>query len=163
MKKNSKNKKVKSIRTSGAIKSAVKAKKQVGSALDVALLNAYDLMQRFLLDTSFLVVGEAGRALYEKRPLEGVGIECVLHAREVTPELYKLLSDRRDNWVQGIITEMTEDKGFTYLVGQVPVTFTFLTKTYSFFQNPDVRPYGPEWYRIPNPFAEYWKARFDLR
>lgn len=122
--------------------------------LNAALLDVFDLMQRVLLDTTFIVVGDAARCMKEKRGLDCEVIECVVEKRHVTKEVMSTFRE----WVKG---EVTGD-GFSYEYGGVPVKCKFIKNEYPYFTFADQRLYGPEIYKIPNQWDEYWEHRKEI-
>ena len=123
--------------------------------LNKALLEGFDLMQRVLLDTTYIVAGEAAKCLKEKRGLDCNGLDFIIEKRHVTPFVVSTLKD----WTKSDIT----DKGFEYKVGNVPLRFKFVERKYEFFKFADTVLYDPEIYRIPNQFDRYYKARFLIQ
>ena len=123
--------------------------------LDKALLDSFDLMRRVLLETTYFVLGETAKCIYENRGLDSDGIEVGIEKRYIGPEVLSTLKD----WA----TEDIGDNGFTYEFEGVPVRVKFIKRKYHFFQYPDMRFYGPEVYKLPNPFQNYWKARFLIK
>ncbi len=119
--------------------------------LNKALLESFDLMQRVLLDTTYVITGEAAKCLKEKRGLDCDGIDCIIEKRHVIPFVVSTLKE----WTKADVT----DEGFEYKVGNVPVRFKFIKRKYDFFKYADTAFYDPEIYKIPNQFANYWKAR----
>lgn len=123
--------------------------------LNKALLESFDLMQRVLLDTTYVIAGDAAKCLKEKRGLDCDGIDCVIEKRHITPFVVSTLKE----WVTPDVT----DKGFEYKVGNVPIRFKFIERKYDFFKYPDTVFYAPEIYKIPNQFEKYYKARFIIK
>ena|SRR3990167_3458477 len=121
--------------------------------LDKALLDTFDLMQRCLLDTTFIVLGDAAKCIKERRGLDCNKLEFGIEKRYLTPEVMSTLKE----WVKG---GLFVDNGFSYVFEGVPVRFKFIKRKYKFFENLDSQIYMPEWYKIANPFKNYWKARF---
>mgnify|MGYP001579537877 CR=1 FL=1 len=119
--------------------------------LDFALLEAFDLFQRGLLDNKFVVVGEAAKCIRENRWLECDGIDIVVEKRLMTKEVVSMLKD----WATKDIT----DKGFEWDVNGVPVRVKFVTRDYDYFRFADIKVYGPEQYKIPNQWDRYWAER----
>ena len=122
--------------------------------LDKALLETYDLMSRALLNTSFIVVGEAARCLFENRGLDCDSIDVVLERKDVTKEVVSMIKD----WA----TTHVRDNGFECEMEGVPLRVLFVKGTYDYFTYPDQRLYGPEVYKIPNQFKRYWEERKTL-
>lgn len=120
--------------------------------LDKALLESFDLMQRVLLDTTYVVTGDAAKSLKEKRWLDCDVIDCAIEKRHVTPFVISTLKQ--------FATPDVTDEGFEYKVGNVPVRFKFINRKYDFFKFADTVFHAPEIYRIPNQFEKYYKARF---
>ena len=123
--------------------------------LNHALLESFDLMQRVLLDNKYVVVGEAARCLKENRGLDCDGIDVIIERRYVTPEVVITLRD----WATPDVT----DQGFVFQVGKVPVRFRFIDGNYDYFKFADLRVYGPEQYRIPNQWKDYWEHRDEIK
>ena len=133
-------------------KEAVHPKSQfTKEQLDRALLDCYDLMQRVLLNTQFVVVGDAARCLYENRGLDCDSIDVVISNRFVTREARYTFAA----FVKGTIME----NGFNHSFEGVPVRCRYVEGDYPWFRYADQRLYGPEVYRIPNNFEEYWEVR----
>ena len=127
-----------------------------GEQLDRAFLEVYDLMTRVLLAERFVVLGQAAECLFRNRALEGESLEFGIPKREVTPEVVITLKE----WVpKGEFT----DRGFSYVFDGIPIKFTYITRKYDFFKEPDVKLYMPEFYRIANPFNDYWKIKQLIR
>ena len=65
------------------------------------------------------------------------------------------------SYIGKTINEMQKD--FEYMVGKVPVKVQVYKKNWKFYQYPDrvVYEYGD--YMLPNPFNDYWKARFLVK
>lgn len=123
--------------------------------LDKALLDSFDLMRRILLETTCIVLGETAKCIYENRGLNCDGIDLGIEKRYLGPEVLSTLKD----WATQEIT----DNGFTYEVEGVPVRVKFIQRKYHFFKYPDMRFYGPETYKIPNPFSAYYKMRHLIK
>jgi len=111
-------------------------------------------MQRVLLDTTFVVTGDAARCIKEKRGLDCEMIECIIEKRHVTHEVMSTFR----NWVKGKIT----DDGFTYNYGDIPVKCTFIKNKYPYFNFADQKLYAPEIYKIPNQWDQYWEHRKEI-
>ena len=124
--------------------------------LDKALLDAFDLMQRCLLDMNFIVLGDAARCIKERRGLDCNKLEFGIEKRYLTPEVMSTLKE----WVKG---GQFVDNGFSYVFEGVLVKFKFIKRKYKFFENLDSQVYMPEWYKIANPFDKYWKSRFFVQ
>ena len=124
--------------------------------LDHALLDAFDLMQRCLLDTTFIVLGDAAKCIKEKRGLDCNKLEFGIEKRYVTTEVLSTLKD----WVKG---GQFVDNGFSYVFEGVPVRFKYITRRYRFFKDLDTMLHMPEFYKIANPFNSYWKARYLIQ
>ena len=124
--------------------------------LDKALLDSFDLMQRCLLDNNYIVLGDAAKCLKEGRGLDCDKLEFGIEKRYITPEVLSTLKE----WVKG---GQFADNGFSYTFEGVLVKFKFITRKYKFFKELDSRIYTPEWYKIANPFENYWKSRFLIQ
>ena len=124
--------------------------------LNKAMLDVFDLMQRCLLDQNFIVLGQASKCVKENRGLDCNVLEFGIEKRYLTPEVLSTLKE----WVKG---GQFTDSGFTYIFEGVPVKFKFIARKYQFFKNLDSKIYSPEWYKIANPFNNYWKARYLIQ
>ena len=122
--------------------------------LDFALLESFDLMQRALLDGKYIVVGEAARCIRQSLPLDCDGLDFVIEKRHVIPEVVSMLKD----WA----TKNIREDGFEWSVGGVPLRFKFVGGDYDHFKYADSRMYGPEVYKIPNQFKDYWEHRGEF-
>lgn len=124
--------------------------------LDKAILDVFDLMQRCLLDQNFIVLGDAAKCIWENKGLYVNKLEFGLEKRYITPEVLSTLKE----WVKG---GKFTNNGFDYVFEGVPIHFKFIARNYHFFKNLDSKIYSPEWYKIANPFKNYWKARFLIQ
>ena len=122
--------------------------------LDHALLESFDLMQRVLLDAAYVLVGEGARCLKENRGLDCDKLEFIIEAREVNPMVISTL--------KSFATPDVRDNGFNWKVGNVPLYFKFVKGDYPYFRFADYRMYGPEQYKIPNQWSEYWKHKDEI-
>ena len=122
--------------------------------LNRALLALYDLMTRDPnLGLGFIVVGEAGRCLYENRGLDCRVIEIVASRRMATPEVLSMLKV----WA----SSKADRDGAEWTMEGVPIRFRFVGD-YDHFKFADSRIYGPEFYKIPNQFKDYWERREEF-
>ena len=124
--------------------------------LDDAFFDAYDLMSRCLLQSIFLVLGDTGRALDEKRIITGDGVYIGIPKRYLTKEVKSTLRTFHPE------SEITE-QGMTYTHFGVPVNIKFINNNYKFFQHPESVFYAAENFQIPNPFNKYFRARMIVR
>ena len=124
--------------------------------LERALLDAFDLMQRCLLDMNFIALGNTAKSIKEMRGLEGDKVELGIEKRFITTEVMSTLKE----WVRG---GQFVDNGFSYTFEGVPVKFKYITRKYHFFKNLDTKFHMPEWYKVANPFENYWKSRYLIQ
>ena len=137
-----------------------------GATLDPAVLNKGfigdldDIMERTLLVNNFLMLGETGKAMFEKRELSGDGLEVGIEKRYLTKEVMSTLRTYRPQ------AEFTEE-GMTYISAyekcDVPIHIKFIKQKYKFFEHPDTVFYLAGNYKIPNPFEKYLKARWLIK
>ena len=123
--------------------------------LDKALLDNFDLMRRVLLSTYYLIMGEAAKCLHEVRGLDCDGIDVAIERRYLTPEVLTTFRD--------FVKAEIRDDGFEYEFESVPVRVQFIDGIYDYFKYADQRFYGPETYKIPNPFEKYYKERHLIK
>lgn len=122
--------------------------------LEGALLGTYDLMTRVLLQDEMIATHDTARCIRENLWLQGDGIDLAIPKRHITESVRKTLGE----WLPDPI----EDSGFTTKINGVPVRMQFITGDYDYFKMSDMRPYGAEFYRIPNQWDEYWKHREEV-
>ena len=133
--------------------------------LDRALLESFDLMQRCMLDSTYIITRDAAKCLKENRLLDCESLDFIIQKRYVTPEVRSTLvnyvegSNDSSGYPEGKVT----DTGFSYTYEGVPVTCKFITRNYRWFEYADSRVYGPENYKIPNQWDNYWKGRFLVK
>ena len=116
-----------------------------------------DLMSRAVIQTSYLALGDVGRAIKENTEFDGQELEFGVERRYVTPEvLFTFKSYTPQD------TTFTED-GFSYKVGRVPIKVKFINRRYEFFKYPEKLIYKSGEFQIPNPFGKYLKARWIVQ
>lgn len=118
--------------------------------LEGALLGTYDLMTRVLLQNEMITTHDTARCIKENLWLQGDGIDLAIPKRTMTESVRKTLGEWGCN-----VTE----NGFTTKINNVPVRMQFVENTYDYFKMADIRPYGAEFYKIPNQWDEYWKNK----
>lgn len=127
--------------------------------INATLRDLYDVTEMAMLP--YVLLGDAAKQLYdgvdgfEKNLLQVDKLEWGMFFRNLTPEIQSLF--RTWNF------EPWEDKGFKYESNGVPIYVRVITRDYKFFEMPDMRFYGPDMFKIANPFMKYWKARFIVR
>mgnify|MGYP001592244876 CR=1 FL=1 len=120
--------------------------------LNRALLAVYDLMSRDPgLEADYVVVGETARCLKEGRGLDVEVIELVAPVKRATVEVLSTLKTWASPEANNEVVEWKENG--------VPVKLTFLKETYDHFKYADNKVYGPEFYKIPNQWKDYWEKR----
>lgn len=122
-----------------------------------ALYDLEDLMYRCLTQSSFLALGDIGKAIKDNLDFDGSELEFGLEERYVTREVLSTLKTFAPP--DAVFTE----KGFSYTFGEVPVKVRFIKRKYSFFTNPEKMIYGVGEYQIPNPFEKYYRARWIIQ
>lgn len=121
--------------------------------LEGALLGTYDLMTRVLLQNEMITTHDTARCIRENKWLEGDGVDLAISKRHITESVGKTLRE----WGCDV-----HDTGFTTKINGVPVRMQFVENTYDYFKMADIRPYGAEFYKIPNQWDEYWKNRMEI-
>ena len=122
--------------------------------LEGALMGTYDLMTRVLLQNEMIATHDTARCIRENKWLEGTGVDVAIPKRMITASVRITLQE----WVP----EKVEDTGFTTKINGVPVRMQFVENTYDYFKMADIRPYGAEFYKIPNQWDEYWKNKENI-
>ena len=122
-----------------------------------ALYDLEGLMRRCLLNTSFLCLGDIGKAIKENSDFSGQELEFGIEKRYITPEVMSTLKSFCP------LDTLFTDTGFVYKFGNVPVKVRFINRRYEFFRFPDQFVYWAGEYKIPNPFAKYLKARWIIQ
>lgn len=106
------------------------------------------------------MLGDTGKAMFEKRDLSGSSLEVGIEQRYLTKEVMSTFRTYRPQ------AEFTES-GMTYISEfekcDVPISIKFIKQNYKFFQHPDTVFYLAGNYKIPNPFEKYLKARWLIR
>lgn len=115
--------------------------------LDSALLATYDLMWRCLLQYEFIVVGETGKCIRYNKPLTGDKIEILLSRHRMTEMVTKTIEEWADTKIK--------DNEFVFRVHEIPVHCKIIDNEYDFLKNADLKVYGAEQYKIPNPWEAY--------
>ncbi len=124
-----------------------------------ALRDLYDVTEMAMLP--YILLGDAARQM--KDGVDGFTdhfvkvdkLEWGMFEKNLTPEVQSLFR----TW--GF--ESWEDKGFKYEHEGFPVFVRVITRNYKFFQMPDHVYYGPDMFKIANPFETYWKSRFIIK
>src|SRR3990167_2870064 len=122
--------------------------------LESALLGVYDLMTRVLLQNEMVTAHDTARCIKENLWLQGDGVDLVIPRQKITDSVMTTLNE----WVKEGLT----NSGFTTKINNVPVRVQFLKNEYDYFKMADVRPFGAEFYKIPNQWDEYWKHREEI-
>ncbi len=124
----------------------------------MAVLDIYDMCER--VQFNFILLGELAKAVWEKtdRGFNADKLELAMFARQLTPEIKSLF--KTWNFEQ-------TDYGYKYYFTpptkwdiKIPVEIHVIKRDYKFLKNPDVGFFSVDEFRIPNPFENYWKARF---
>lgn len=110
-------------------------------------------MSRAMLEAVYIVVGEGARCLKERRGLDCDELEFVIPKKYATSEVLATLKVWAD--------PKADEKGFVWAVDGVPMRFRFVGN-YDHFRYADERLYGPENYRIPNQWKDYWERRNEF-
>lgn len=124
-----------------------------------ALRDLTDLVEKAMLP--YILLGDAARQMkdgcdgFSGNTLKVDKIEWAMFERNLTPEVKSLFT----TW--GF--EPWDDKGFKYEIQGVPVFVRVITRNYKFFNLPDMVYYGPDMYKIANPFEKWWKARYIVK
>src|SRR3990167_6954244 len=65
--------------------------------MNEALIDSFDLMQRFLLDNVYLVLGEAAKCIKESKDITCNKLEFGIEKKHIIPEVKSLLTE----WIKG--------------------------------------------------------------
>lgn len=124
-----------------------------------ALRDLYDVTEMAMLP--YILLGDVAKQLYdgvdgfEKNLLQVDRLEWGMFYKNLTPEIESLF--RTWNF------EPWDDKGFKYEFEGVPVYVHVITRSYKFFQMPDMKYYGPDMFKVANPFDKYWPMRHMIK
>ena len=122
--------------------------------INAAMRYIYDQMERCII-YDYIILGEAGKAIYEGRQIDTRKIEVGIRSDEVTPEVISLFKEWRYK---------PDDRGDWYTSFEgIQIVFKCIKRKYEFLKRPDMRFYDVDEYHIPNPFEKYWKARFIIQ
>mgnify|MGYP001596101602 CR=1 FL=1 len=109
----------------------------------------------------FMLLNETAKSLIDNGssgPLTGSCITVGIQKKYITSEALSILATMLLQ--KGIAPSID---GFTYMVDEVSVVIKVIKRRYPFFQYPNFVYYHASEYLIPNPFHNYWKARFIIR
>ena len=125
--------------------------------LMAALYDIDDILGRGLCE--YVLLHETAKSLTEGYELKGDGIYVGILKKNITSSnmnTFKFYLAESKN------VSMRDD-GFDYQWGDVPVHVKIIKRNYKYFDYPDTKFYSASEYKIPNPFSEYWKARFLIK
>ncbi len=122
--------------------------------LRAAFRFVYDTIEGMVLQNHYTLLGDAAKAVryedYQPIPKLEVGLQT----NRLTPEA-------RQSLIEWGYTKT--DRGYEQMKFNVPIIFREVKRKYRFFQHPDTRFFDVDEYKIPNPFENYWKARFIVQ
>lgn len=127
--------------------------------VNAAMRDLYDLIEMAMLP--YVLLGDAARQLqdgvdgFTEKYLHVDRLEWAMFESNLTPEVQSLF--RTWNF------ETWEDKGFKYEFEGVPCYVRVITRDYKFFQMPDMKFYGPDMFKVANPFEKYWPLRHMIK
>jgi hypothetical protein len=126
--------------------------------IGVAMRDLYDLFEKIM--HKGVLLGEVahqikmgGKGAIDDH-VEVTGLEWGMPKKNLTAEVKSLFK----TW--GFKETPT---GYEYTVSNVPVKIKVYERKYKFFEHPDQVFYGVDDFQIPNPFANYWKARYLIK
>lgn len=103
----------------------------------------------------FIVLGDIAFQIYHNLPLSSPQITLGIMKRHAVPSQTSLLRVLEPK------IEVTTD-GWRIMYHNYPVRMKVLTKDYETLRDPDQAFYWTEAWRIPNPFAAYWRSKDHL-
>ena len=128
-----------------------------GEQINKALFWIDDTLDRSQIP--YLLGGDLARQLFDNddagKEIIADKIELITHERYVTKDTFGLLKT--------FIPWLELDKKILLEYEGVPIEIKVLKRKYKFFSNPDLRFYMRDEYQVPNPFNNYWKARFIIQ
>lgn len=122
--------------------------------LEAALLYVNDTFARVFLPV--IVLGETARSIKEDDRLQGSKIEVGIRQKQYTREVESCFRDSFNDLIRNGNVLKTHFEG-------VDIEIKIITRQYSFFKYTDTIFYGPETYKLPNPFNKYYKARYLIK
>lgn len=133
--------------------------KKLLSSWDVnaAMRDIYDTVEMMLMP--YVLLGDAARQLkdgvdgFNGNELKVDKLQWGFPIRNLNPETLSLI--HQWNWKE-------EKYGFSYDFNEVPIEVHVFQKKYKFLDLPDMCFYGPDMFKIPNPFNSYWPMRHML-
>lgn len=126
----------------------------------LALYDIQDILER--AQCPYVLLKDTARSIVDKMKLEGDGIYIGVMKKDVNRMALSTIKFYLSGVRDPRTTEVRED-GFDYVWNGVPVYVKFIERKYNFFKNPDFAWYMANNYSIPNPFENYWKARFIIK
>jgi hypothetical protein len=138
--------------------------------LNEALYHATDITDRCLLP--FFLMSETAACIVNEEILEGctgiyLGVPIRYLAEYTLSTLRTLAKGADTNYGIKEYAEKLNKKGkicnITWVYRGVPIELKVINRNYSFFEHPDFKYYMAEEFKIPNPFENYYKARFLIQ
>jgi hypothetical protein len=126
----------------------------------LALYDIQDILER--AQCPYVLLKDTARSIVDKQKLEGDGIYIGVMKKDVNETALSTIKFYLTGVRDPRTTELREN-GFDYEWNGVPVHVKFIERKYKFFKNPDFRFYMANNYSIPNPFENYWTARFIIK
>jgi len=123
-----------------------------------ALLFVQDILDRAAIPC--LVLGDVANTLFlqDDSELKAPKIEIGIKKTEMTTDHVGMLNDLlRGN---SAVEELEfSNKYIRFVYKEVPIFIKVIKNRYKFIDDPDLRMYFIEEFKIPNPFQQYWKMR----
>lgn len=122
--------------------------------VNVVLRQIFDFAESGML--SYVLLGDVAKQLYDGvdgfngNELKVDKVEWGLQERYLTQEVKSLFQ----SW--GF---KPTEKGYYYEQSGVPVYLHIIKRKYKFFEIPDMRFYQADYFKLPNPFENYYKSR----
>lgn len=117
-----------------------------------ALFHIQDMLERSQIP--FFVLGTTAKHIYRGERLDGdEEVNVGVKKSELTPPQVKTL--------KSLIPDLDFSSQFqlSYLYNEVPVIIDVIHTDYKVLQYPDTKWFEIEFFKLPNPFEEYWQKR----
>jgi hypothetical protein len=131
--------------------------------LDTALLGAphrgiegcFEVFDRSAIGDKLILLKDTAYQVKNSLFLEGDHIDVGIEKRYLTPQAISTIKEF------GHVEDPTED--FVLTIDSVPVNVKVITRHYPWFKDLNSLIYKYEIVYLPNPFENYWKARFIIQ
>lgn len=119
-----------------------------------ALFNVQDMLERSMI--SFILLDDTAKQVKEDQKLKLEEISVGILKKDLTQSGFSML--------RSLVSDLyVSDDNLSYKYKGVTIVIWIIHRNYKFFQAPDTVFYEIENFRIPNPFKQYYNARYLVK